>query len=121
SRPNSPYRDRKEAERQPATPPSGGADFSCLREKELATAMVHDDVLFGFRVALLADAARVGVSEACRTFGVHRSTYYHWRPKVLQFGQDALRPRERRLPRMPNQLAPWVEERVVAFALGYPG
>lgn len=83
--------------------------------------MSHDDLLFHFRVALFAHAAKVGVSQACREFGVHRSTYYRWRPKVLQWGVDALRPRERRLPRMPNQLAPWVEERVVAFALGYPG
>ena len=32
-----------------------------------------------------------------------------------------LRPRERRRPQMPNQLAPMVEQRVVAFALGHPG
>lgn len=83
--------------------------------------MDHDDVVFRFRVALFAQAARVGVSRACREFGVHRSTYYRWRPKVLQWGIDALRPRERRLPRMPNQVAPWTEDRVVAFALGYPG
>ena len=33
----------------------------------------------------------------------------------------ALRPRERRRPRMPNQLSPLVEQRIVAFALGHPG
>jgi hypothetical protein len=32
-----------------------------------------------------------------------------------------LRPRERRRPRMPNQLSPLVEQRIVAFALGHPG
>jgi transposase InsO family protein len=83
--------------------------------------MVHDDVLFRFRVALFALAAKDGVSAACRTFGVHRSTYYRWRAKVLLWGVVALRPRERRLPRMPNQIEPWTEDRVVAFALGYPG
>jgi transposase InsO family protein len=83
--------------------------------------MVHDDVLFRFRVALFALAATEGVSAACRAFGVHRSTYYRWRSKVLLWGADALRPRERRLPRMPNQIEPWTEDRVVAFALGYPG
>lgn len=83
--------------------------------------MVHDDVLFRFRVALFALAAKEGVSAACRTFGVHRSMYYRWRPKVLLWGVDALRPRERRKPRMPNQIEPWTEDRVVAFALGYPG
>jgi transposase InsO family protein len=32
-----------------------------------------------------------------------------------------LRPRERRRPRMPNQLSAIVEERIVAFALAHPG
>jgi len=56
-----------------------------------------------------------------REFGVHRSAYYRWLPAVLQWGLDALRPRERRKPQMPNHTPPWVEQRVVAFALGYPG
>ena len=36
-------------------------------------------------------------------------------------GLEILRPRERRRPRMPQQLSPFVEERIVAFALGHPG
>jgi len=83
--------------------------------------MSDDDVLHRFRVALFARAGQVGVTQACREFGVHRSTYYRWRQKVQAWGLDALRPRERRKPRMPNQTPPWVEQRVVAFALGYPG
>jgi transposase-like protein len=38
--------------------------------------MTKDDVLFGYRQKLFAEAARTNVSAACRTFGVHRSTYY---------------------------------------------
>jgi transposase InsO family protein len=34
---------------------------------------------------------------------------------------EMLRPRERRRPRMPNQLPVLVEQRIVAFALGHPG
>ena len=41
--------------------------------------MSKDDVLFGYRHQLFAEAARTNVSAACRTFGVHRSTYYAWR------------------------------------------
>ena len=37
--------------------------------------MTKDDVLFGYRQQLFAEAARTSVSEACRRFGVHRSTY----------------------------------------------
>ena len=38
--------------------------------------VTQDDVLFGYRQRLFAEAARTSVSEACRRFGVHRSTYY---------------------------------------------
>jgi transposase InsO family protein len=79
------------------------------------------DVLFGYRLQLVALAGRIGVAAACRTFGVHRSTYYVWKRKIEREGLGALRPRERRRPRMPNQLSPLVEQRIVAFALGHPG
>jgi hypothetical protein len=36
--------------------------------------MVKDDVLFGYRLQLFAEAQRTSVSAACRVFGVPRST-----------------------------------------------
>jgi transposase InsO family protein len=83
--------------------------------------MSEDDVLFGYRLRVLDHAARTGVSEACRVFGIHRSTFYVWKRRVERHGLEILRPRERRRPRLPNQLSPFVEERIVAFALGHPG
>jgi transposase InsO family protein len=83
--------------------------------------VTQDDVLFGYRLQLFRLAAEVGVSEACRLMGVHRSTYYRWKPEVERAGLEMLRPRERRRPVMPNQLSPMVEQRIVAFALGHPG
>jgi transposase InsO family protein len=83
--------------------------------------MSQDDVLFGYRLQLFALAGRVGVSAACRVFNVHRSTYYRWKREVDRHGLEVLRPRERRRPRMPNQLSPLLEQRIVAFALGHPG
>lgn len=83
--------------------------------------MTKDDVLFGYRQALFAEAARTSVAAACRRFGVHRSTYYAWKRQVDRHGLEMLRPRERRAPRMPNQLSKMIEERIVAFALGHPG
>ncbi|PZR97527.1 MAG: hypothetical protein DLM67_07715 [Candidatus Nephthysia bennettiae] len=44
--------------------------------------------------------------------GYNHSTYYYWRRLVERHGLEILRPRERRPPRMPNQLLPWLEERV---------
>ena len=78
-------------------------------------------MLFGYRLELFDLAARTTVANACRTFGVHRSTYYRWRRQVERSGLEMLRPRERRRPRMPNQLSPLVEQRIVAFCLGQPG
>jgi transposase InsO family protein len=81
----------------------------------------EDDVLFGYRLRVLDYAGRTSVSEACRVFGIHRSTFYVWKRRVERHGLEILRPRERRRPRMPQQLSPFVEERIVAFALGHPG
>jgi transposase InsO family protein len=83
--------------------------------------MRDSDVLFGYRLRLFAHAHEVGVSEACRTFGIHRSTYYRWKAMVERSGLEMLRPRERRAPRMPNQTNPVIEARVLAFAIAHPG
>jgi transposase InsO family protein len=84
--------------------------------------MTHDDVLFGYRLRLFTLADELGdVAEACRQMGVSRSTYYAWRPKLERYGLDGLRVRERRRPRMPNQIGPHLEHRILAFCLGHPG
>ncbi len=84
--------------------------------------MTHDDVLFGYRLRLFTLAEELGsVSDACRRMGVSRSTYYAWKPKLERYGLDGLRVRERRRPRMPNQIGPHLEHRILAFSLAYPG
>lgn len=83
--------------------------------------MTKDDVLFGYRLQLFAEAGRTSVSAACRTFGVHRSTYYAWKRQVDRHGLEMLRPRERRRPQMPNALPKMIEERIVSFSIAHPG
>lgn len=84
--------------------------------------MSEDDVLFGFRLRLFTLAEELGnVSKACRQMGVARSTYYEWKPRLERYGLEGLRIRERRRPRMPNQLGPHLEQRIIAFSLGHPG
>ncbi|HEX6455114.1 MAG TPA: helix-turn-helix domain-containing protein [Solirubrobacterales bacterium] len=83
--------------------------------------MTKDDVLFGYRQAFFAEAARTNVAAACRRFGVHRSTCYAWKRAVGRHGLEMLRPREWRAPWMPDQLSEMVEERIVAFSRGHPG
>src|SRR5690349_16201693 len=84
--------------------------------------VVDDDVLYRFRLRLFSLAEELhNVRAACRIFGVHPSTYYRWRPAVMRSGLEMLRPRERRPPRMPNQLSQLTEQRILAFSLGHPG
>ena len=83
--------------------------------------MTNDDLIDRHRLQLFERAEQVGVSRACRELGFHRSTYYHWKPLVLRHGLVILRPRERRPPRMPNQIPPWLEQKIIAAALGEPG
>jgi transposase InsO family protein len=83
--------------------------------------MSDDDVLFGFRLRLFSLAGEIGVRAACRAMGVHHSTYYRWKRKVDRWGLEAPRVRERRRPRMPNELGPHLEQRILAFSLAHPG
>jgi transposase InsO family protein len=84
--------------------------------------MTEHDVLFGFRLRLFTLAEELSsVSEACRQMGVARSTFYAWKRRLERYGLDGLRVRERRRPRMPNQIGPHLEFRILAFALGHPG
>jgi transposase InsO family protein len=85
-------------------------------------AMGDDDVLFRFRLRLLSLAEELGnVRAACRLMAVHPSTYYHWKGVAETSGLEMLRPRERRRPRMPNQLSPIIEQRILAFSIAHPG
>ena len=84
--------------------------------------MTNDDVLFAYRLRVLASARELGsVAAACRMYGIHRSTYYRWKAMSERFGLEILRPRERRRPQMPNAIPVLVEHRIIAFALGAPG
>jgi Winged helix-turn helix len=78
-------------------------------------------VLFSCRLRLFTLAAEIGVRPACRAMGVHHSTYYRWKGRVDRWGLEALRVRERRRPRMPKQIGPHLEQRVLAFSLAHPG
>jgi transposase InsO family protein len=84
--------------------------------------MTNDDVLYAYRLRVLASARELGsVAAACRLHGIHRSTFYRWKSMSDRFGLEILRPRERRRPQMPNAIPVLVEHRIIAFALGAPG
>ena len=83
--------------------------------------MTNDDLLYRHRLLVFARAAEEGVSQACRALGYHRSWFYRWKGRVEREGLEVLRPRERRAPRMPNQIPPWQEKQILAMALANPG
>jgi len=84
--------------------------------------MTNDDVLYAYRLRVLATAQSLGsVAAACRLYGIHRSTYYRWKNMSDRFGLEILRPRERRHPQMPNSIPVMIEHRIIAWALGHPG
>jgi transposase InsO family protein len=84
--------------------------------------MTKDDVLFGYRLRLFTLAEELSnVSEACRRMGVSRQTYYRLKHNMDRWGLEALKVRERRRPRQPNEIGPHLEQRIVAFSLAHPG
>ncbi len=83
--------------------------------------MTNDDLLYRHRLLVFARAAEIGVSRACQALGYHRSRFYRWKGRVEREGLEVLRPRERRAPRMPNQIPPWQEKQILAMALANPG
>jgi len=84
--------------------------------------MSHDDVLFRYRLRLITLADELGnVSEACRRMDMSRQTYYRLKRQAERYGIEALRVRERRRPRQPNEIGPHIEQRIVAFCLAHPG
>ena len=65
--------------------------------------MTHQDVIAKQRRSLLIYAERHGVTEACKTFGVSRTTYYKIKKQLLTTG--SIMPKVRRRPKMPNEAA----------------
>jgi helix-turn-helix protein len=61
--------------------------------------VTHEDIVYDRRVRLIEYAARFGnVAEACRVFGVSRSSYYEWFMRTEKYSVSALLPKDRRKP-----------------------
>lgn len=65
--------------------------------------MTTEDLIVKQRGSLLVYADRHGVSKACTTFGVSRTTYYKIKKQLVMTG--SLTPKVRRRPKMPNEAA----------------
>jgi transposase InsO family protein len=84
--------------------------------------MTLEQSIQGYRLQVLAEAARIGnVSAVCQQFGISRTVFYEWRRVFRQYGRDALLPKPQGRPRGRRSiLPPEVDSRVIAVALAWP-
>ena len=90
------------------------------KEPEETITVTPEEIIHHRRVRVMERARETNVSEACRTFGVSRTTYYRWARRAEAHGLDALMPKDRRRPAMPNQTPAWVVDELLAEAVVRP-
>jgi transposase InsO family protein len=86
-----------------------------------ATTVTRDKIIYQRRVQVLAHAAKTGnVSETCRVFGISRTRFYEWQRAAERYGLEALMPKARRRPQVPNATPTHVVEAVLTLAVLQP-
>jgi transposase InsO family protein len=90
------------------------------KEPKEPITVTPDQIIYQRRVRVMERARETSVSEACRTFGVSRTTFYRWQHRVEAGGLAALMPKGRRPPAMPNQTPAWVVDELLAEAVVRP-
>jgi Integrase core domain/Helix-turn-helix domain len=79
------------------------------------------EIIYHRRVRVLAHAKQSGnVAATCRTFGISRTRFYEWRNVAELYGLEALLPKARREPQMPNATPTWVVNELLTFAVTEP-
>ena len=83
--------------------------------------MTTQEMLIKAKMNLLDLAAYLGnVSEACRTLGYSRDTFYRLKRRYEEAGIEGLRELSRRKPNLKNRVPEEIEEAVLELALEYP-
>jgi len=104
-------------------PLKGSGDGLCgsyQRAKEPIT-VTPAEIIYQRRLAVLDHAQRTGnVSEACRVFSVSRTRYYEWKNVADRYRLDALMPKNRRKPQMPEATPTHVIEALLILAVLQP-
>src|SRR5688572_33138650 len=82
--------------------------------------MTEKERLIRARLGILALAGALhNVVRACKLAGLSRSQFYAMKKAYETYGKDALAPRERRKPRMPNRTPPEIEEHILINTYQY--
>ena len=104
-------------------PFEGSGDGLCgsfQRAKEPIT-VTPAEIIYQRRIAVLDHAQRTGnVAEACRVFGISRTRYYEWKNVADRYGLEALVPKARRAPQMPEAAPTHVVEALLTLAVTQP-
>jgi transposase InsO family protein len=92
-----------------------------LTEQKEPITVTPAEIIYHRRVRVLAHAKESGnVSATCRTFGVSRTRFYEWRIVAEQYGLEALMPKERRQPQLPNATPTWVVNELLTLTVTEP-
>jgi hypothetical protein len=90
------------------------------KEPQEPTTVTPAEIIYHRRVQVLDRAGQTSVTEACRTFGISRTTYYRWAGRAQRYGLAALLPKDRRPPVLPTATPPDQVEAVLAEAVARP-
>jgi transposase InsO family protein len=85
------------------------------------TTVTPAEIIYHRRVRLLALADELGnAAQACRQMGISRTRFYEWRKIVADYGIDALMPKARRVPQLPNATPTHIVEDLLTLAVIEP-
>jgi transposase InsO family protein len=101
----------------------GSGDGLCgsyQRAKE-PIAVTPAEIIYRRRLAVLEHAEKSkNVAETCRIFGISRTRYYEWKKSADAYGLEALMPKERRRPQLPNETPTHVVSELLTLAVTEP-
>jgi transposase len=90
------------------------------KEPQESTTVTPAEIIYHRRVQVLDRAGQTSVTQACRTFGVSRTTSYRWAGRAQRYGLAALLANGRRPPVLPTATPPDQVEAVLAEAVARP-
>jgi hypothetical protein len=83
--------------------------------------MTPAEIVYQRRVVVLDHATRTGnVAETCRVFGISRTRHYQWKKLADRYGLDALVPKARRAPQIPEATPTHVIQALLTLAVVEP-